>query len=160
MHLRQPHFDHIACGPFTKNKGRIQKLKKTGNSRFIYRNKLDKACFRHDIAYGDFKDLAKRNATDKVLRDKTFNIAKNPKYDGYRRGFASMVQKILLKNFIILLLENHKPIIRTFYEKELQKANQQEFKIEKVIKRRGDMIIHLIAGLIKETLYKNESILS
>ena len=81
-------------------------------------------------------------------------------YDGYRRGFASMVQKILLKNFIILLLENHKPIIRTFYEKELQKANQQEFKIEKVIKRRGDMIIHLIAGFIKETLYKNESILS
>ena len=75
MHLRQPGFTYSACGPFTKNKERIQKFKQTGD----YKNELDKACFQHDVAYGDFKDLAKRTAADKVLRDKAFNIAKNPK---------------------------------------------------------------------------------
>ena len=43
------------------------------------------------MAYGDFKNLVKRRASDKILRDKAFNIAKNPKYDGYQRGLASMV---------------------------------------------------------------------
>ena len=81
MHLKQPQFTHSACGPFTKNKERIQKFKETGDSRYIYRNELDKACFQHDMAYGDFKDLPKRTATDKVLRDKVFTIAKNPKYE-------------------------------------------------------------------------------
>ena len=60
MHLRQPGFTYSACGPFTKNKERIQKLKKTGDSRYIYKNELDKASFQHDMAYGDFKDLTKR----------------------------------------------------------------------------------------------------
>ena len=49
------------------------------------------------MAYGDFKDLKKRTAADKVLRDKTFNIAKNPKYDGYQRGLATMVYKFFDK---------------------------------------------------------------
>ena len=49
------------------------------------------------MAYGDFKDLERRTASDKVLRDKTFNIAKNPKYDGHQRGLASMVHKVLDK---------------------------------------------------------------
>ena len=49
------------------------------------------------MAYGDFKDLARRTASDKVLRDKAFNIAKNPKYDGYQRGLASMVYKFFDK---------------------------------------------------------------
>ena len=49
------------------------------------------------MAYGDFKDLARRTASDKVLRDKAFNIAKNPKYDGYKRGLASMVYKFFDK---------------------------------------------------------------
>ena len=57
MHLRQPQSTYSACGPFTKNKERIQKFKKTGDSRYIYRNELDKACFQHDMAYEDFKDL-------------------------------------------------------------------------------------------------------
>ena len=92
MHLKQPGLTYSACGPSTKNKERIQKLKKkTGDTKYTYRNELDKACFQHDMAYGDFKDLARRTASDKVLRDKTFNIAKNPKYDGYQRGLASMV---------------------------------------------------------------------
>ena len=76
MHLRQPQFTYSACEPF-KNKERIQKSKEIGDSRHIYINELDKACFQHDVAYGDFKDLAKRTAADKVLRDKAFNIAKD-----------------------------------------------------------------------------------
>ena len=81
MHLRQPGFTCSACRPFTKKKERIQKFKQTRDSRYIYKNELDKACFQHDMTYGDFKDLRKRTAADKVLRDKAFNIAKNPKYD-------------------------------------------------------------------------------
>ena len=91
MHLKWPGFTYSACGPFTKNKERIQKFKEAGDTSYIYKNELDKACFQHDMAYGDFKDLARRTASDKVLRDKAFNIAKNPKYDGYQRGLASMV---------------------------------------------------------------------
>ena len=60
MHLKQPGFTYSACGSFTKNKERIQKLKKTGDTSYIYKNKLDKECFQHDLAYGDSKDLKKR----------------------------------------------------------------------------------------------------
>ena len=56
----------------------------TGDTNFIYKNELDKACLAHDAAYSDSKDLTKRTTADKVLRDKAFNIAKDPKYDGYQ----------------------------------------------------------------------------
>ena len=91
MHLRQPRFVYSACGPFTRNKERIKKFKRTGDTRYIYRNELDKVCFQHDSAYADHKDLINRTETNKVLRDKAFDIASNPKYDGYQRGLASMV---------------------------------------------------------------------
>ena len=78
IHLRQPGFTYSACGPFNKNKERIRKFKETGDSKYIYQNQLDKGCFQDDMAYGDFKDLAKRTAADKVLRNKAFNIAKDP----------------------------------------------------------------------------------
>ena len=78
---------------FIKNKKRIQKFKETGDTSYIYKNELDKACFQHDMAYGDFKDIKRRTASDKILRDKAFSIAKNPKYDGYQRGLASMDYK-------------------------------------------------------------------
>ena len=97
MHLRQPRFPYSACGPFTKNKERIQKFKEKGDTDYIYKIELDKACFRHDMAYGDFKDLAKRTAADKVLRDKVFKIASDQKYDGYQRGLALMVCKFFDK---------------------------------------------------------------
>ena len=97
MHLRQPGFTYSACGPFTKNKERIKRFKQTGDSRYIYKNELHKACFQHDMAYGDFKDLTKRTVVDKVLRDKAFNIARDLKYDGYKRGLASMVYKFFNK---------------------------------------------------------------
>ena len=90
MHLRQPGFTYSACGSFTKNKERIQRFKETGDTSYIYKNELDKACFQHHMAYGDFKDLAKRTAADKVLRDKAFKIASDRKYDGYQRGLASL----------------------------------------------------------------------
>ena len=80
MHLRQPGFTYSTCGLFTKNKERIKKFKETGDSSYIYRNELDKACSQHDIAYGDFKDLTKRTIADKVLWDKAFKIASDQKY--------------------------------------------------------------------------------
>ena len=97
MHLKQPGFTYSACGPFTKNKERIEKFMQTVNTDFIYRNELDKACFQHDIAYGKSKDLAKRTQSDKVLRDKAFKIVSDPKYDGYQRVLASMVYKFFDK---------------------------------------------------------------
>ena len=96
-HLKQPGFTYSACRPFTKNKERIEKFKQTVDLRYIYKNELDKACFQHDMAYGGFKDLTKRAAADKVLKDKAFNIAKDPKYDGCQRGLASMVCKFFDK---------------------------------------------------------------
>ena len=97
MHLKQPGFTYSACGLFTKNKKRIQKFKETGDTRYIQRKQLDKACFQHDLAYGDFKYLARRTASDKLLKDKAFNFAKNPKYDGYQRGLASMIYNFFNK---------------------------------------------------------------
>ena len=98
MHLKQGGFTYSACGPVTKNKERIQKFKETGDTIYIYKNELDKACFEHDMAYGGFKDLARRTASGKVLREKAFNIAKIPKYDGYQRGLASTGYKFFDKN--------------------------------------------------------------
>ena len=124
MHLRQPGFTYSACGSFAKNKERTQKFKETGDTSYIYKNELDKACFQHDTAYGDFKDIKRRMASDKILRDKAFNIAKNPKYDRYQRGLAFMVYKffdkksegsgIINKENMQLAEELHKPIIKKF----------------------------------------------
>ena len=100
MHLRQPKFTYSACGPFTKNKERIQKFKETGDTDYIYKNELDKACFQHDMAYGDFKDLAKRTAADKVLRDKAFKIASDPKNDGYQKDLLRWYTNFLIKGLV------------------------------------------------------------
>ena len=93
MYLKQPGFTYSACGPFTKNKKWLQKFKETGDTNYIYKSELDKACLQHAIAYGDFKDLKRRTFSDKVLWGKALNIAKNPKYYGHQRGLASMVYK-------------------------------------------------------------------
>ena len=79
-------------------KQRIEKFRETGDSRYIYQNELQKGCFQHDMAYGDFKDLPRRTASDKVLLNKTFNIAKYSKYDGYQRGPGSTFTNILIKS--------------------------------------------------------------
>ena len=136
MHLRQPQFVYSACGPFNRHKERIKEFKRTGDTRYIYRNELNKACFQHDSAYADHKDLINRTKADKVLRDKAYNIASNPKYDSYQRGLASMVYKIFDKKSMgsgtakpssleriasssILADELHKPIIKKFEKRKV-----------------------------------------
>ena len=135
MHLRQHRFVYSACGPFTRHKERIKEFKRTGDTRYIYRNELDKACFQHDSAYADHKDLINRTEADKVLRDKAYDIASNPKYDGYQRGLASMVYKFFDKksmgsgfkklknttkpNSSILADELHKPNIKKFGKRKV-----------------------------------------
>ena len=79
INLKQPGFTYSACGPFIKNKERTQKFKGTGDTKYIYRNALDKACFQCDMAYGYFKNLARRAASDNILRGEVFSIAKKSK---------------------------------------------------------------------------------
>ena len=93
MHLRQPQFVYSACGPFTRHKERIKVFKRTGDTRLLYRNELDKACFKHDAANTKYKDVENRLISDQKLRNSAYDIAINPKYDGYERGLASMVYK-------------------------------------------------------------------
>ena len=129
MHLRQPRFVYSTCGPFTRHKERIKEFKRTGDTRYIYRNELNKACFQHDSAYADHKDLINRTEADKA-----YDIASNPNYDGYQRDLASMVYKFFdkksigsgfkkLKNMAgnssILADERHKPIIRKFNKRKV-----------------------------------------
>ena len=131
MHLKQPGFTYSVCEVFTKSKERTQKFKETGDTSYLYKNELDKASFcwkaYEDLAYEDFKDLARRTASDKVLRDKTFNIAKNPSYDGHQRGLVSIVYKFFdkksegsgvanneMKQNLQLAEKLHKLIIRKF----------------------------------------------
>ena len=83
------------------NKGRIQKFKETGDGRYIYQDEIDKACFQHDMAYGDSKDLTRKTVFYNILRDKAFNNATNLKYDGYQRGLASMVDIFLIKKLLL-----------------------------------------------------------
>ena len=129
MHLKQPGFTYSACGLFTENKERIEKFMQTGNTDFIYKTGLDKACFQHDKAYGKSKDLVKRTQSDKLLKDKAFKIASNPNYDGYQRRLASMVYTCFDKKSkgsgiftnkpnYQLAKKLHKPIIRKFKKKK------------------------------------------
>ena len=130
IHLRQPQFTYSACGPFTEHEQRIQKFRETGDTNYIYMNELDKACFTHDAAYSDSKDLTKRTVADKILKNKAFDIAKDPKYDGYQRGLASMVYKFfdlkvsgsgakLIPENEQLANELHKPNIRKFEKRRV-----------------------------------------
>ena len=122
IHLRQPRLVYSACGPFTRHKERIKEFKRTGDTRYICRNELDKACFQHDSAYADHKDLINRTKSDKVLRAKAYDIASNPEYDGYQSGLASMVYKFFDKKSVgsgiasssILADELHKSAIKKF----------------------------------------------
>ena len=113
----------------------MKSLCKLQNTDFIYKNELDKTCFQHNIAYGKSKDLVKRIQSDKVLNDKVFKIASDPKYDGYQRELASMVYKFFDKKSASfnkfsgsgianepnhqLTNELHKPITRKFYSRKV-----------------------------------------
>ena len=140
IHLRHAQFTYSACGPFTKHEQRIQKFKETGDTYYIYTNELNKACFVHDAAYSDSRDLTKGTVTDKILKNKAFDIAKDAKYDGYRRGLASMVYNFfdsevaspdkksvgsgakLIPQNEQLADELHKSIIRKFKKRKVYSA--------------------------------------
>ena len=108
----------------------------TGNTDFIYKNELDKACFQHDMAYGKSKDLVKRTQSDKVLKDKAFKIASDPKYDGYQRGLASVVLSFLIKNMLHLInLAEVESLINQIINQQMSFINQllENLKKEKII---------------------------
>ena len=153
MHLKQPGFTYKACGTFTKNKERIQNFKETGDAKYIYRNGLDKTCFQHYMAYGDLKDLARRTAPDKVLRDKAFNIAKNPRYRGYQRGLASMGCKFFDKKIsgsgVKSMPQNEQ------LAEELNKRNIKRFKKRRVNSPFRDSILKYLT--IFETILSKHS---
>ena len=97
LHLKQLGFFFSACGPFTKHRGRIQKFRETGNLKRLYRSEIDKACFAHDAAYSDSKYLANRTISDKILKDRAYEIARSREYDGYQRALKGMVYKFFDK---------------------------------------------------------------
>ena len=114
-----------------KLKKEFKKLKKTRDTKYIYKSELDKVCFEHDMVYGDFKDLARKAAFDKVLRDKAFNIAPNLKHDGYLIGLASIVYSFFnkeskgfggnnkIKQNELLAEEFDKPIMKKFLKRRV-----------------------------------------
>ena len=97
FHLKQPGFTYSACGPFTKHCERIQKFRETGNLKHFYKNKLGKARFAHDATYSDSKDLAKRTISDKILKDKAHETARNRNYDGCQKASESIVYRFFNK---------------------------------------------------------------
>ena len=131
MHLKQLGFSYSACGPFTKKKEIIQKFKETGDTKYIYRNELNKACFQHNIAYGDFKDLAIITASDKVLiillKIQDMMDIKKELLLWFRRFFdkkpislvdtSTAVSGVNTPQNKQLAEELHKPIIRNFKKK-------------------------------------------
>ena len=138
MHLKQPGFTYSACGPFSKNKEKIEKFMQTRNTNFIYKSELDKACFRQDTVYGKSKDLEKRTQSDKVWKDKAFKIANDPKYDGYQRGLASMVYKFFDKKPLL----NKSSGSGIANEPNYQLANELHKPIIKKIRKRKEKFIH------------------
>ena len=103
LYLRRPGFTYSAFGLFTKHHECIQKFKETGNLNYIYKNELEKSCFAHDAAYADSKDLAKRTVSDKVSKDRAYDIALNPKYDRYQRGFIYLFIYLFISHSLRLM---------------------------------------------------------
>ena len=115
--MKQPGFTYCACGPFTKHRERIQKFRETRNLKHLFRNKLHKACFVHNAAYSDSKDLSKRPISDKIFKNKAYEIARNPGYDGYQRALPGM-----LYNFF-----NNKTRLRISVNKQLPEELHNPF---------------------------------
>ena len=131
MHLRQTRFVYSACVPFTRHK----EFKRTGNINLLYRNALDKACFKHDAAYAKYKDVENRLIAYHKLKNSSYDIASNPEYDGYQRGLASMVYKFFNSKVAprnktisgkgtkevnkIFAKELHKPVTRKFNKRKV-----------------------------------------
>ena len=135
IHLKQPRFVYSACGPFTRHKERIKEFKRTGNINLLYKNALDKACFKHDVAYAKYKDVENRLIADDKLKNSAYDIASNSEYDGYQRGLASMRYKFFNSKVAprnktisgkgtrevnkIVSEELHKPVIRKLNKRKV-----------------------------------------
>ena len=100
LHLKQPEFTYSACGHLLNIMKEFKKIREIGKLKHLYRNDLDKACFAHDAAYSYSKDLAKRTISDKILKDRAYEIARNRNYDGYQRALARMVYKFFDKKTV------------------------------------------------------------
>ena len=126
LHLKQLGFTYSAFGPFTKHQERIKKFRETCNLKHLYKNELEKTCFVHDAAYSNSKDLTKRTISDKILKDRAYEIARNHGYDGYQRPLASIVYKFCDKKTRSeisvheqLAKELHKPVIKKFKRRKV-----------------------------------------
>ena len=126
LHLKLSGFTYIACGRFPKHRKKIQKFRETGDLKHLCRNELDKSCFTHDVAYSDSKDLAERTISDKIMKDRASEIARNCKYDRYQRALANMVCKVFDKKTGSgvsvneqLAEELHKPVIKKLKRRKI-----------------------------------------
>ena len=100
LHFRQPGFTYSPCGRFTKHWEWIQQFIETRNLKHLYRYELQKSCFAHDAAYSDTKGLARTTVWDKILKERAYDIARNPKYHGNQRVLANMLNKFFDKKRI------------------------------------------------------------
>ena len=116
---------YSARGPVIQNKDSINEFIQTGDTNYIYKIELDKVCFAHHAAYSDFNDIKNLTVADKILKDKVYKMAKDPKYYGAQRGLAGLVYQFFDKKTAgsgvksipqneQLADELHKPIIRKF----------------------------------------------
>ena len=147
MHLRQPGFTYSAYGCLTSGKERIQKFKETGDSRYIYQNELNKACFQHDMTYGDFKGLPREATADRILHNKAFNITKNPKYDGYQRGLALMVYKFFDKKNSGAAVKNE------MSNQELAEENYINHVLENMKNTKYTFLLKTIYGVLIQQIF-------
>ena len=85
--------DHL----LNKHREGIEKFRKTEDLKNLYRNQLEKAFLAHDAAYSNSKDLAKRTISDKILKDRAYEINRSCNYIGYQRVITSMVYKFFVK---------------------------------------------------------------
>ena len=104
LHLKHTWFTYSACRPITKHRETFQKFRETGNLKYLYKDKLDKACFAYDAAYSHKKDLAKITISGKILKDIAYENPRNCNYDGYQRALTSIVFIIIIIIIIIIVI--------------------------------------------------------
>ena len=130
----------------------MKAFRETGNLKYLYRDELDKSCFAHDAAYSDSKDLAKRTISDKILKDRAQEIARNCGYDEYQRALASMVYKFFDKKTGSRVSENEQ------LAEELHKPVTKKFKRRKVYARFKDNIWAADLAEMESLSWENKNI--
>ena len=140
LHLKHPGVTYSTCGLFSKHRERIQKFKETGNLKHLHSYEL--ACFAHNGAYSNSKDLAKRTVSDNIMKDTAYGIGRNPKFDGYQRTLAGMIYKFFYKKTGSGAIATSKAGVSVNEElaEELHKPVIEKFKRTKVYARFKDNI--------------------